>query len=65
MTLATPKPQRGFYGGKTAMRVPPLVAGYCAVICSGDFNDWIWKTASTRDPEHNGVGRFSRIDRFS
>jgi hypothetical protein len=34
------------YGGKTAMRVPPLVEDYCAVICSGDFNEWIWKNTS-------------------
>ena len=38
------------YGGKTAMRVPPLVAGYCLSICSADFNDWVWKNASTRSP---------------
>lgn len=38
------------YGGKTAMRVPPLVANYCLAICSGDFNDWVWKNASTRSP---------------
>jgi dienelactone hydrolase len=37
------------YGGKTAMRVPALVKGYCLSICSGDFNEWIWKTANT-DP---------------
>jgi dienelactone hydrolase len=36
------------YGGKTAMRVPPLVKDYCLSICSGDFNDWVWKNASTR-----------------
>jgi len=36
------------YGGKTAMRVPPLVKNYCLSICSADFNDWIWKNASTR-----------------
>ncbi len=35
------------YGGKTAMRVPPLVENYCLSICSGDFNDWVWKTTST------------------
>lgn len=35
------------YGGKTAMRVPPLVPQYCAVICSADFNEWVWKNAST------------------
>jgi dienelactone hydrolase len=38
------------YGGKTAMRVPPLVTNYCLSICSGDFNDWVWKNASTRSP---------------
>jgi len=38
------------YGGKTAMRVPPLVPGYCAVICSADFNEWVRKNASTRIP---------------
>jgi dienelactone hydrolase len=38
------------YGGKTAMRVPPLVAGYCLSICSADFNEWVWKNASTRSP---------------
>jgi dienelactone hydrolase len=36
------------YGGKTAMRVPPLVERYCLSICSADFNEWIWKNASTR-----------------
>jgi len=38
------------YGGKTAMRVPPLVTDYCLSICSADFNEWIWKNASTRSP---------------
>lgn len=38
------------YGGKTAMRVPPLVADYCLSICSADFNEWVWKNASTRSP---------------
>ena len=36
------------YGGKSAMRVPPLVPDYKCVICSADFNDWVWKCASTR-----------------
>ena len=36
------------YGGKTAMRVPPLVKEYCLSICSADFNEWVWKNASTR-----------------
>ncbi len=35
------------YGGKTAMRVPPLVENYCLSICSADFNDWVRKNAST------------------
>jgi dienelactone hydrolase len=38
------------YGGKTAMRVPALVKSYCLSICSGDFNDWVDKNASTRNP---------------
>ncbi len=36
------------YGGKTAMRVPAIVERYCLSICSADFNEWIWKNASTR-----------------
>jgi dienelactone hydrolase len=47
-------PRIGFYGlsygGKTAMRVPALVTNYCLSICSGDFNEWVWKNASTRSP---------------
>lgn len=38
------------YGGKTAMRVPALVDRYCLSICSGDFNEWIRKITSVRDP---------------
>ncbi len=34
------------YGGKTAMRVPTLLDGYVLSICSGDFNEWVWKTTS-------------------
>ncbi|QDS90892.1 Alpha/beta hydrolase family protein [Rosistilla ulvae] len=36
------------YGGKSAMRLPALLPDYCLSICSADFNDWIWKNASTR-----------------
>jgi hypothetical protein len=36
------------YGGKSAMRIPALVDRYCLSICSADFNEWIWKNASTR-----------------
>ncbi|MEC9092448.1 MAG: dienelactone hydrolase family protein, partial [Planctomycetota bacterium] len=35
------------YGGKSAMRIPPLVTDYCLSICSADFNEWVWKNAST------------------
>jgi dienelactone hydrolase len=38
------------YGGKTAMRVPALVPDYCLSICSADFNEWVDKNASTRNP---------------
>ncbi|MDZ4861158.1 MAG: hypothetical protein SGI88_19475 [Candidatus Hydrogenedentes bacterium] len=38
------------YGGKTAMRVPALLDGYCLSICSGDYNEWIWKCASVHHP---------------
>jgi len=38
------------YGGKTAMRVPVLVPRYCLSICSADYNEWIWKNASSRSP---------------
>ncbi len=38
------------YGGKSAMRIPPLVPEYCLSICSADFNEWVAKNASTRLP---------------
>ena len=34
------------YGGKSAMRIPAALGGYCMSICSGDFNDWIRKVIS-------------------
>jgi dienelactone hydrolase len=54
-TLPFIDPQRiGFYGlsygGKTAVRVPPLLDGYALSICSGDFNEWVWKTTSVNSP---------------
>lgn len=36
------------YGGKTAMRIPVLLDGYCLSICSADYNEWIWKNVSAR-----------------
>lgn len=41
------------YGGKAAMRIPVLVEGYALSVCSGDFNEWVRKVASTN--EHNFV----------
>jgi len=38
------------YGGETAVRVPPLLEKYCLSICSGDFNQWTRKVASTDQP---------------
>jgi dienelactone hydrolase len=47
------------YGGKTAMRVPPLVTDYCLSICSADFNEWVDKNASTRNPHsYAGFGEY-------
>ena len=41
------------------MRVPPLVDRYCAVICSGDFNEWIVKTTSVRHKfSYVGTGEY-------
>jgi dienelactone hydrolase len=39
------------YGGKTAVRVPPLLDGYALSICSGDFNEWVWKTTTVLVPQ--------------
>ena len=32
------------------MRVPPVEPRYKAVICSGDFNEWLWKITSVEEP---------------
>ena len=37
------------YGGKTAVRVPPLLGDYALSICSADFNEWVWKNTSATD----------------
>ena len=36
------------YGGKTAMRVPAILEDYCLSICSGDYDEWIWKNVTRR-----------------
>jgi len=38
------------YGGKTAMHVPPVEPRYKVVICSGNFNEWLWKVTSPEQP---------------
>lgn len=38
------------YGGKTAVRVPPVMPQFCLSICTGDFNEGVTKMASTRYP---------------
>lgn len=38
------------YGGETAVRVPPILEGYALSVCSGDFNQWTRKVASTEVP---------------
>jgi len=35
------------WGGKVAIRVPALLDRYSLAISSGDFNEWIWKNATT------------------
>ncbi len=35
------------YGGQTAMRVPVILERYALAICSGDFNEWTRKNATT------------------
>lgn len=38
------------YGGESAVRIPTILEGYCLSICSGDFNQWTRKVASTTEP---------------
>jgi len=43
------------YGGKTAVRVPPMLSGrngnaaYCLSICSADYDEWVLKIVTTED----------------
>jgi len=61
-TLPFVDPKRiGFYGlsygGKSAMRIPPLVPEYVLSICSADFNEWVAKNAATAGT----IGRYSYV----
>ena len=47
------------YGGKSAMRLPAMLPDYCLSICSADFNDWVWKNASSRSRySYIGTGEY-------
>jgi dienelactone hydrolase len=35
------------YGGSTAMRIPALLPRYAVTVCSGNFNEWVWKLSTT------------------
>jgi hypothetical protein len=43
------------YGGKTAIRVAPLLGRYALCICSGDFNEIVW---SMTDIQTSGGFKF-------
>jgi dienelactone hydrolase len=38
------------YGGKTALHIPPLLDRYAVSVCSGDFNEWIYKLSTVDEP---------------
>ncbi len=53
------------YGGKSAMFIPAVVKGYALSICSGDFNEEVWKHVTvdvgysfllTKEHEHTEFG---------
>jgi dienelactone hydrolase len=60
------------YGGKTAMRVPAILPGYCLSICSGDWNNYVPKMMSVRrdknsfmfTPQHETI-EFNLANTFS
>lgn len=38
------------YGGKVALRVPPFEPRFRAVVCAGDFNEWVGKMVTIEEP---------------
>ncbi|MCH2397632.1 MAG: dienelactone hydrolase family protein [Pirellulales bacterium] len=59
------------YGGKSAMLIPAVLPGYALSICSGDFNEEVWKHTSIDDGfsfmftlEHEHT-EFDFADRFN
>jgi dienelactone hydrolase len=67
-SLPAVDPQRiGFYGlsygGKVATRIPALLTNYALSICSGDFNEWIWKVTSVDLPfSYMFTGEYDMIE---
>lgn len=53
------------YGGKTALRIPPLLGRYALSICSGDFNEWISKVTTTDFPFSYMFTHEWEIDEFN
>lgn len=53
------------YGGKTALRIPPLLKRYALSICSGDFNEWISKVTTTDYPFSYMFTHEWEIDEFN
>ena len=45
------------YGGKTAVRVPPMISRYCLSICSADFTRWVKTIATNEDRYGYGFTR--------
>ncbi len=43
------------YGGKSAMFIPSIVEGYALSICSGDFNEEVWKHLPASSGEAESV----------
>ncbi len=47
------------YGGKTAVRVPPFLKEYALSICSADYNEWVFKNATTDErPSYMFTGEY-------
>ena len=53
------------YGGNTAMRVPALLEQYAAVICSGDFNEWVFKNVTNEHPHSFAFGHAYEVFEFN
>lgn len=51
------------YGGKTAVRVPPMLKGYALSICSADYNEWVVKnTCVTERYSYMFTGEYEIVE---